>query len=55
MLFLFVGSLRVLDGAMSVGQFVAFNAIVLLANGPILLLLAIWDQISSTALSCSTA
>ncbi len=45
MLFLFVGSLRVLDGALSVGEFVAFNAIVLLANGPILLLLAIWDQL----------
>jgi ATP-binding cassette subfamily B protein len=45
MLFLFVGSLRVLNGAMTVGQLVAFNALVLLANGPILLLLATWDQL----------
>jgi HlyB family type I secretion system ABC transporter len=44
-LFLFVGALRVLHGAMSIGEFVAFNALVLLANGPILLLLSIWDQL----------
>jgi ATP-binding cassette subfamily B protein len=44
-LFLWVGALRVLDGAMSVGELVAFNAIVLLANSPILLLLAIWDEL----------
>jgi ATP-binding cassette subfamily B protein len=43
-LFLFVGSLRVLHDAMSVGELVAFNALVLLANGPILQLLATWDQ-----------
>ncbi len=45
MLFLFVGSLRVLNGAMDVGELVAFNALVLLANGPILILLATWDQL----------
>jgi ATP-binding cassette subfamily B protein len=44
MLFLFVGSLRVLSGAMSLGQLAAFNALVLLANGPILSLLGIWDE-----------
>jgi len=44
-LFLFVGSLRVLHGAMSIGELVAFNALVLLANGPILILLSIWDQL----------
>ena len=43
--FLFVGSLRVLDGAMSVGELAAFNALVLLANAPILLLLSTWDQL----------
>ncbi|MEP6909482.1 MAG: peptidase domain-containing ABC transporter [Actinomycetota bacterium] len=45
MLFLFVGSLRVLDGAMTLGQLAAFNALVLLANGPILALLSIWDEL----------
>ena len=32
-------------GDLSVGEFVAFNALVLLANGPILVLLAIWDEL----------
>jgi HlyB family type I secretion system ABC transporter len=45
MLFLFVGSLRVLGDAMTIGELVAFNALVLLANGPILIMLAIWDQL----------
>jgi ATP-binding cassette subfamily B protein len=45
MLFLFVGALRVLDGAMSIGALVAFNALVLLANGPILRVLSSWDQL----------
>jgi ATP-binding cassette subfamily B protein len=45
MLFLFAGALRVLHGAMSIGQLVAFNTLVLLANGPILLLLSSWDQL----------
>ena len=43
--FLFVGSLRVLHDAMSVGELAAFNALVLLANAPILLLLSTWDQL----------
>ena len=35
-LFLCVGALQVIDGALSLGEFVAFNALVLLANGPVL-------------------
>jgi ABC-type bacteriocin/lantibiotic exporter with double-glycine peptidase domain len=45
MLFLFAGALRVLHGAMSIGELVAFNTLVLLASGPILLLLSSWDQL----------
>jgi HlyB family type I secretion system ABC transporter len=45
MLFLFVGSLRVLSHAMSLGELAAFNALVLLANGPILSMLGIWDEL----------
>ncbi len=44
-LFLFIGSLRVLHGGMRIGELVAFNALVLLANGPIVLLLSTWDQL----------
>ena len=44
-LFLWVGSLRVIDGAMNVGQLVAFNTLVLMANGPLLVLLDIWDDL----------
>ena len=45
MLFLFVGSLRVLSGDMSIGELAAFNALVLLANGPIISMLGIWDEL----------
>jgi ABC-type bacteriocin/lantibiotic exporter with double-glycine peptidase domain/CRP-like cAMP-binding protein len=45
MLFLFVGSLRVLSGAMELGELAAFQALVLLANGPILSMLSIWDEL----------
>jgi ATP-binding cassette subfamily B protein len=44
-LFLFVGALRVLSGDMTIGELVAFNALVLLANGPVLTLLSIWDEL----------
>ena len=44
-IFLYVGALRVLGGDLSVGGLVAFTTLVLLANGPILVLLAIWDEL----------
>jgi ATP-binding cassette subfamily B protein len=44
-LFLFVGGLLVIDGQLTVGEFVAFNALVGLGNGPVLVLLALWDEL----------
>jgi len=44
-LFLFVGALEVLNGSLSVGALVAFTGLVLLANGPITLLLGLWDRL----------
>jgi len=44
-LFVLAGALRVLDGAMSVGEFVSFSTLVLLANGPIVALLSAWDEL----------
>ncbi|MEA2686428.1 MAG: ATP-binding cassette, subfamily bacterial HlyB/CyaB [Actinomycetota bacterium] len=41
--FLWVGSHQVLAGDLSVGGLVSFNALVVLANGPILDLLFLWD------------
>jgi ATP-binding cassette subfamily B protein len=43
-LFLWVGARQVMAGALTIGGLVAFNALVALANGPILTLLGIWDQ-----------
>ena len=36
-LFLFVGAIEVLDGKLTLGELVAFNALVALANGPMLI------------------
>ena len=44
-LFLFVGALEVLNGNLSIGALVAFTGLVLLANGPITLLLGLWDRL----------
>jgi len=44
-LFLFVGGLLVIDDQLTVGEFVAFNALVGLGNGPVLVLLALWDEL----------
>jgi ATP-binding cassette subfamily B protein len=43
-LFLWVGAHQVLDGDLTIGEFVSFNALVLLANAPLQLLLSMWDQ-----------
>jgi HlyB family type I secretion system ABC transporter len=44
-LFLFVGALEVVHGHLSLGRFVSFNALIALANAPMLLLLALWDRL----------
>ena len=44
-LFVLAGALRVLDGAMTVGEFVSFSTLVLLANAPIVALLSAWDEL----------
>jgi len=43
-LFLWVGALLVASGKLTIGQLVAVNSLVLLANAPIGLLLGLWDQ-----------
>jgi ABC-type bacteriocin/lantibiotic exporter with double-glycine peptidase domain/CRP-like cAMP-binding protein len=44
-LFLWVGALQVLDGSLTIGGLVSFNALVLLANAPVQILLSQWDQL----------
>src|SRR5262245_30072568 len=43
--FLAVGSAQVIHGTLTVGEFVAFNSLVALANGPVLVLLLLWDEL----------
>ncbi len=43
-LFLFAGGMLVIEGQLTTGEFVAFNALVLLTNGPVLILLSLWDE-----------
>ena len=43
-LFLWVGAVLVAAGKLSIGQLVAINSLVLLANAPITVLLGLWDQ-----------
>ncbi len=43
-LFLFVAAQRVMAGEMTIGAMVAFNALVAMANAPILTLLSMWDN-----------
>jgi ATP-binding cassette subfamily B protein len=44
-LFLMVGATQVMQGRMSIGALVAFNALVALANQPIITLLNLWDEV----------
>ncbi len=44
-LFLWVGALLVIDGQLTIGGFVAFNALVLLANAPVSTALTLWDRV----------
>jgi len=44
-LFLWVGALLVASGKLSIGQLVAINSLVLLANAPIGTVLGLWDQV----------
>ena len=44
-LFLWVGALLVYEGQLTVGGLVAVNTLVLLANAPLRILLALWDQL----------
>lgn len=48
-LFLLVGAHQVMNGSMSIGGLVAFNALVALANQPILMLLALWDNLQQAS------
>jgi ATP-binding cassette subfamily B protein len=42
-LFLVVGALEVINGQLTTGEFVAYNALIALATGPMLGLLSLWD------------
>jgi ATP-binding cassette subfamily B protein len=49
-LFLWIGALQVLHDHLTVGEFVAFNALVVLANAPIVSVLGLWDQLQYSSI-----
>jgi ATP-binding cassette subfamily B protein len=49
-MFLWVGALQVLDNQLTIGELVSFNALVLLANGPIVVVLGLWDQLQYSSI-----
>ena len=48
-LFLWIGSAMVLKGNLTIGSFVAFNAIVVMVQTPILAALGLWDELQRSA------
>jgi ATP-binding cassette subfamily B protein len=48
-LFLWVGALQVISGAMTIGALVAFNSLVVLANAALVEVLSIWDRLQHTS------
>jgi ABC-type bacteriocin/lantibiotic exporter with double-glycine peptidase domain/CRP-like cAMP-binding protein len=48
-LFLWVGALLVAEGTLTIGQLVAINSLVLLANAPIAVMLGLWDQLQQSS------
>lgn len=48
-LFVWVGVLQVLDGVLTVGGLVAFNALVVMANAPVRTLLGLYDELEVVA------
>jgi ABC-type bacteriocin/lantibiotic exporter with double-glycine peptidase domain/CRP-like cAMP-binding protein len=48
-LFLWVGALLVANGTLTIGELVAVNSLVLLANAPIAILLGLWDSLLQTS------
>jgi ABC-type bacteriocin/lantibiotic exporter with double-glycine peptidase domain/CRP-like cAMP-binding protein len=49
LLILWVGALQVLAGRLTVGGLISINSLVLLATGPLLILLSLWDQLQVTS------
>jgi ABC-type bacteriocin/lantibiotic exporter with double-glycine peptidase domain/CRP-like cAMP-binding protein len=49
-LFLWVGALEVVHGGLTIGALVSFNALVLLANAPIVMVLMLWDQLQYSSI-----
>ena len=47
-MFLFVGALLAIDGQLTLGGFVAFNALVAMTNGAIFSLMGLWDEVQKS-------
>lgn len=51
--FVWFGSLRVLDGSLTIGGLVSFSTLVVLVNTPIMTLLGLWDDVQSSSVLLS--